>query len=76
LIPIYGHRYLVGEPCCAGNPVLSVHQSDIIVYGRDLREYLLREFAADLGGRALRDDRFPVGDLPFWGAFCTGEAFQ
>jgi len=43
LIPIFGHRYLLAEPCQAGNPVLSIVQSDIIVYGADLRSYLLTE---------------------------------
>lgn len=49
LLPIYSHRYLLAEPCRAGNPVFSVYQSDIIVYGTDLRTYLLHEFADLLG---------------------------
>ena len=48
LIPIYGHRFLVGEPCVAGNPVLSVYGTDTIVYGWDLRKYLLEELEEDL----------------------------
>lgn len=40
LIPIYAHRYLPAEPCIEGNPVLSVWQTDIIVYGKDLEHYL------------------------------------
>jgi hypothetical protein len=40
LIPIFGHRYLPAEPELAGNPVFSVHQTDIINYGTDLRRYL------------------------------------
>lgn len=46
LAPIFGHRALVLEPPIPGNPVLSIHQSDIIVYGGDLRGYLLAEFAS------------------------------
>ena len=46
LIPIYGHRYLPDEPTEAGNPVFSVHQSDVIYYGLDLPDYLDREFGA------------------------------
>jgi hypothetical protein len=46
LIPVYGHRYLPTEPLEAGNPVLSVWQTDIIYYGRDLRSYLANEFGA------------------------------
>jgi len=49
LIPVYAHRYLLASPPKAGNPVLSVYQSDIIVYGYDLRSYLLFEFYDLLG---------------------------
>ncbi len=45
LIPVYGHRYLPAEPLEAGNPVLSVWQTDVIYYGRDIRSYLANEFA-------------------------------
>jgi hypothetical protein len=44
LIPIYMHRMMPAEPHQPGNPVFSVHQTDIIVYGCDLRDYLNREF--------------------------------
>jgi hypothetical protein len=47
LIPIVSHRYLPAEPEEAGNPVLSVYQTDIIYYGRDLRDYFMNEFFAD-----------------------------
>lgn len=46
LAPIFAHRALVIEPRTSGNPVLSIYQSDIIVYGGDLRAYLLTEFAS------------------------------
>ncbi len=48
LLPIFGHRYIVSEPCKNGNPVLSVYGTDIIVYGWDLKTYLLHEFEEDL----------------------------
>lgn len=41
LIPVIGHRYLLAEPCQAGNPVFSIWQSDIIVYGPDLHTFFL-----------------------------------
>lgn len=64
LAPILAHRALVLEPCVAGNPVLSVHQTDIIVYGGDLRSYLLTEFATLLGlPRRWDGASRPV---PFW----------
>lgn len=43
LIPIFGHRYLPATPHLAGNPVFSVHQSDVIHYGADLADYIERE---------------------------------
>jgi hypothetical protein len=44
LIPVCFNRYLPAEPNAVYNPVLSVHQTDIIVYGRELGTYLVREF--------------------------------
>ena len=78
LIPVYGHRYLLAEPRQAGNPVLSVYQDDIIVYGKDLRSYFLIEFADLLGlthpdSQAALDDETmrTAGDIPFWGPLIT-----
>lgn len=76
LIPLTGHRYLVGAPCQAGNPVLSVYGGDIIPYGKDLRGFLLIEFAGTLGlnyDRAYWKYGIPDHDIlrriPFWGDF-------
>ena len=44
LIPIYSHRMMPDEPHAAGNPVFSVHQTDVICYGATLTDYLLHEF--------------------------------
>ena len=44
LIPLYSHRYLPAEPCEAGNPVLSVYQTEIICYGANLADYAANEF--------------------------------
>jgi hypothetical protein len=44
LIPVFEHRFLLAEPCEAGNPVFSIMQSDIIVYGADLHDYFVIEF--------------------------------
>jgi len=82
LIPIFGSRYLLAEPCMAGNPVFSVSQSDIVVYGADLRDYLVFEFAELLGfskrieieraTRARVHERFPgYQAIPFWGELLT-----
>ncbi|MGW1223906.1 hypothetical protein [Streptomyces sp. NPDC002530] len=58
LVPVYGHRYLPGVAGAYGHPVLSVVQTDIIVYGNDLTDYVHHEFggrASDLGGRVTVD---------------------
>jgi len=52
LIPIYSHRYIPAEPHEYGNPVLSVHQTDIIVYGHDLTDYFQHEFGVPVPGAA------------------------
>lgn len=44
LIPIFSHRMMPDEPHEVGNPVFSVHQTDIIHYGYDLLHYLREEF--------------------------------
>jgi hypothetical protein len=79
LIPVYEHRFLMGEPCQAGNPVLSIHQSDIIVYGSDLRDYFLIEFADEIlaltpderdavtAAKSRISDISRYESLPFWG---------
>ncbi len=77
LIPIYGHRYLLAEPCKAGNPVLSIYQSDMIVYGVNLHNYFLSEFGelAGVEGHGsfqLTPEQYEeVQEIPFWGDFIS-----
>ena len=61
LIPILGHRYMPAQPNEAGNPVLSIHQTDIIYYGFDLEDYLRHEF--DL---PRKDWPAQVKHIEFW----------
>jgi hypothetical protein len=62
LIPIYGNRMMPDEPHLPGNPVFSVHQTDIIHYGFDLADYLRHEF--DLSGREPWPEK--VRPIRFW----------
>lgn len=48
LLPVYGHRFLPANPCEANNPVFSIMQTDIIYYGSNLADYLVREFCRDV----------------------------
>jgi hypothetical protein len=64
LIPIFGHRFLVSvEP----HVVLSIYQSDIIVFGTSLRDYLLVEFAPLIGEHPRVPESVEAARLPFWG---------
>jgi hypothetical protein len=66
LIPVYGHRMMPEEPEQHGNPVLSIHQTDIIYYGVNLQQYLSCEFCGLRYGEAVE------GNLPrirFWTDF-------
>jgi hypothetical protein len=80
LIPVIGHRYLVAEPYQVGNPVLSIYQSDIIVYGGNLRDYFLVEFMGLLGlgpeqkeevtrsvQQGVNKAYVAAQQIPFWG---------
>jgi len=73
LIPITGHRYLLANSLEAGNPVLSVWQSDIIIYGSSLRNFLLLEFSDLLGLDYQFEDANEgitvekIATIPFWG---------
>ena len=48
LIPINGHRFVVGGPLASVSPVLSVYGSDIIVYGWNIAHYLINELGPHL----------------------------
>jgi hypothetical protein len=65
LIPVYSHRMMPAEPHLPGNPVLSVHQTDIIWYGVDLRDYLIHEFLTreDVGVWPIPEG---IRRVPFW----------
>jgi hypothetical protein len=62
LIPVFMHRYIPSEPNTVGNPVFSVHQTDIIFYGNDLADYFHREFGVPLPDWAAREPRH----VRFW----------
>jgi hypothetical protein len=84
LVPLLGHRYLLTEPCEMGNPVLSIHQSDIIIYSVDLRTYFLMEFAQLIGmgkedlqelqaisHQTMQQRWETYQSNPFWGEFLS-----
>jgi hypothetical protein len=60
LVPIYGHRFAPALPE-ADLPVFSVVQTDVIVYGSTIGDYLRREF-----GRATDAELTPAKTVAFW----------
>jgi hypothetical protein len=48
MVPVYSHRYLPAGRGPAGHPVLSIYQTDVVVYGADLVDFLREEFGLDL----------------------------
>jgi hypothetical protein len=64
LIPVYHHRCMGSGPL-PGQPVLSIHQTDCIVYGTDLADYLNHEFKL---GVVLdkREAKRVAFKIPFW----------
>ncbi|GAA1317437.1 hypothetical protein GCM10009647_047270 [Streptomyces sanglieri] len=66
LVPVYSHRYLPGTAgeCC--HPVLSVHQTDIIIYGNNLTDYVRHEFTGRASGLPVR------ATVDFWSYFVHG----
>lgn len=70
LIPIYGDRYMAAVPALTGAPVFSLHQTDIIYYGSNLRAYLRCEFGdLDWSDAVAKEMKF----IPFWTDFIEGD---
>lgn len=64
LIPLSGHRYLPEKPAERGNPVLSVHQSDVIYYGANLSDWFKREAVTNGDWTGLPP--LVAKEIPFW----------
>jgi hypothetical protein len=62
LIPLMDHRYLPQEPNVAGNPIFSVYQSDIIMYGTDLANWMRKEIDPTFQAKAKSE----VREIEFW----------
>jgi hypothetical protein len=67
MIPLYGHRYLPAGRGTHGHPVLSVYQTDIIVYGLDLADYIDHEFGGS--GWSIDAGWTPPPMVGFWSDF-------
>jgi hypothetical protein len=71
MIPVYGHRYLPAGRGTYGHPVLSIYQTDILMFGTDLADYIAIEFRR----RSMIPDLTPPPGwteppmVPFWSDF-------
>lgn len=62
LIPVFGHRYIPEQPQESGNPVFSVYQMDVIYYGANLTDYIMREGDVQAYGKTWP----PLKKIAFW----------
>lgn len=67
MIPVYGHRYLPAGRGTHGHPVMSIYQTDIIIYGTDLADYIDNDFSGS--GRFISANWTPPPMVPFWSDF-------
>ena len=67
LVPLYGHRYIAAATADGASPVFSAYQSDVILYGADLYEYVLNEFR-----RNQFEVNQPTTRIPFWSDLAEG----
>ena len=65
MIPVSSHRYLPAGRGAYGHPVLSIYQTDIIVYGTDLANYIDCEFER----YSVPADWSRPPMVPFWSDF-------
>jgi hypothetical protein len=67
MVPVFFHRYLPAGRGTYGHPVLSIHQTDIIIYGTDLADYVDKEFSGF--ATPLDEDWSRPPMVPFWSDF-------
>jgi hypothetical protein len=69
MVPVYSHRYLPAGRDTFGHPILSMYQTDIIVYGLDLVDYIYQEFGAGTGIDRTDARWQPHVTVAFWREF-------
>ncbi|MEU4745478.1 hypothetical protein AB0G02_34140 [Actinosynnema sp. NPDC023658] len=62
MIPVFFHRCLPAGRGTFGNPVFSLHQTDVVHYGFDLLDYVANEFHVRTPDRPRRHP----APIPFW----------
>ena len=61
LMPVYAHRYI---PVMASDdpPIISVHDTDVIYYGKNLADY----FEVEFGKKLSEINVLSIEPIPFW----------
>jgi hypothetical protein len=73
LIPLrYPFAFLLGEPFQWGNPVFSIHQTDIVVWRSDLYHYLCHFVGIEQPRTQILEKREVYERIPFWGGMLRG----
>ncbi len=70
LVPLVGHRYIPAAPGGLDSPVFSVYQTDVIIYGDDLLDFVHREFGSV---RTPLVTKLNAQSLKPWTLFAHGE---
>lgn len=72
LLPFWG-GYLPASPCEAGNPVFSIHQTDIIYVGANILDRLINLYLEDKSVTSIS-----IKQIPIWSDFaeCRDGIFQ
>ena len=63
LIPIHAHRFVISDPINSDNPILSIYGHDTIIYGGNMRHYLINELKEELD---LFEEVYDDGDKQFY----------
>jgi hypothetical protein len=68
LVPIFSHRFIPEKPNEEGNPIFSVVQTDIIIYGNTLETYFQHEFSHYFNQGEIILESEPI-HIEFWSYF-------
>lgn len=56
MVQVYLHRFIPSRPCENGNPIFSIYQTDIIIYGKNVPSYLRNEFHMEIDWPGYSED--------------------
>lgn len=73
LVPLFVHRYMPAAPAGPGAPVFSVHQTDVVLYGDDLLDYLHRELSPGGQDAPRREPTVGAEWCAPWSSLAFGE---